>query len=64
MKALGDLATMTGWNAEVFARTKRIEPLSHYLKPAQPASPDQGAAQLRGMIARMAAKQGSNDGTR
>ena len=63
MKARVDLATMTGWNAEMFARTKRLEPLGTYLKPAQPPGPEQGAADLRAMIARMAAKQGARDGT-
>lgn len=64
MKAQVDLATMIGWNAEMFARSKRLEPLTKYLQPAKPKSPDQGAAELRGMIARMAAKQGTSDGSR
>lgn len=62
MKARSDLATMTGWNAEAFARTKRLEPLANYLKPVKQPSPEQGASDLRAMIARMAAKQGARDG--
>ena len=59
MKARNDLATMIGWNAEAFARTKQMKPLPEYLKPA--LSPEQqraeGAQGLRSMIQRMKKKQ-------
>jgi len=62
MKASSDLATMIGWNAEAFARSKRIKPLGEYLKPKRDADPDAGAADLRAMIGRIKAKQEGGDG--
>lgn len=60
MKATADLAIMIGWNAESFARTKRIKALNEYLKP--PLSPaqmrEEGAQDVRRMFERMIVKQG------
>lgn len=53
---------MIGWNAEAFARSKRIKPLGEYLKPKKDADPDAGAADLRAMIGRIKAKQEGGDG--
>jgi len=59
MKASADLATMTGWNAEAFARTKQMKPLAKYLEPAKPKPPESGARDVRRMFDRMIAKQGA-----
>ena len=63
MKARGDMATMIGWNAEGFARTKRMKPLAHYLKPTKPKTAESGARDVRRMFERMIRK-GDNDGAR
>jgi hypothetical protein len=58
MKADGDLATMIGWNAEAFARTKRMKPIADYLKPTKPKSADTAALDVRRMFERMMTMQG------
>ena len=58
------MATMIGWNGELFARTKRIKPLGHYLKPATSKPSDDGGRDVRRMFERMIAKQGNDDGAR
>lgn len=60
MKARNEGEIAIGWHVENFAREgKKMKPLDHYMKP--PLSPEQqrsqGAQGLRGMIARMKAKQ-------
>lgn len=58
MKASADLATMIGWNAEAFARTKRMKPLGKYLEPTKPKTAESGALDVKRMFDRMIAKQG------
>lgn len=59
LKSHADLATMIGWNAEAFARTKRMKPLDEYFKP--PVTPeakrDKGARDLKRMFDRRIAHQ-------
>ena len=59
MKAQGDLALSIGWNAEAFARTKRMKPLAEYLKPAPTPERrrEQGARDVKRMFDRMIHKQ-------
>ena len=57
MKAAADAAIVTAWHGEALARTKRIRPLAEYLKTETTIDPEVGADELRGMIARMAARQ-------
>lgn len=59
MESQGDLATMIGWNAEAFARTKKMKPLGDYLKPAPTPEGrrDKGASEVKRMLDRMIAKQ-------
>lgn len=64
MKASGDLATMIGWNAEAFARTKKMKPLAKYLEPKKPKTAESGALDVRRMFERMIAKQGDDNGAR
>lgn len=64
LKARSDDAITVAWNVELFSRMKRIKPLAEYLKPPTKVSPDKGAADLRGMFARMAAKRGTTNGDR
>lgn len=64
MKGCTDLAMMTGWSTEMFARTKRMKPLEHYLKPGKPKTAETGARDVRRMFDKMIAKQGEDDGTR
>lgn len=53
------LATMIGWHAEAFARTKQMKPLDKYLAAAVPARQrrEQGASAVLAMFRRHAAKQ-------
>lgn len=62
MKAKVDLATMIGWNAEAFARTKSMKPLGKYLEPAPTPEQtrEQGARDVMRMFDRMIAKQGKD----
>lgn len=50
---------MAGWNAEVFARTKTLKSLDHYLAEPKPESQqrDEGAAKVLAMMKRIAAKR-------
>lgn len=65
MKGQSDRAVSVAWFTEKMAREgKRIKPLAEYLKPVKPPTPEQGAADLRGMIARMKSKQEKRDGPR
>ena len=64
MKATSDLATMIGWNAEAFARTKKMKPLGKYLEPTKPKTAESGALDVRRMFDRMIAKQGDDNGAR
>jgi len=52
-------AVMAGWNAEVFARTKTLKSLDHYLAEPKPESQqrDEGAAKVLAMMKRIAAKR-------
>jgi hypothetical protein len=54
-----DLAVSVGWNAEAFARTKRMKPLAEYLKPAPTPerTRDQGARDVKLMFDRMIKRQ-------
>lgn len=58
-KASQEQALSIGWNAEAFARTKRMKPLDDYLKPAPPpeAKRDKGARDLKRMFDRKIKKQ-------
>lgn len=60
MKGQADLAVMTAWHTEAFARTKQIKPLGKYLEPK--LNPEQrredGARKVRAMFKRMAKKKG------
>lgn len=64
MKASADKALSIGWNAEAFARTKRMKPLGEYLKPAP--SPEgrraKGTSDVKRMLDRMIAKQKKEGG--
>lgn len=60
MKAKDDMATMIGWNAEAFARTKRIKPLAKYLEAKKPKSAESGARDVKRMFDRLIAKQGDS----
>ena len=64
MKANDTLALSFGWNAETFARTKKLQPLDKYLTPPKAKTPDSGANDVKRMFDRMIAKQGGADGTR
>lgn len=62
-KGRGDLATMIGWNAESFARTKRMKPLPKYLEAAKPKNAESGARDVQRLFERLIAKQGDGNGT-
>lgn len=64
MKARADMATMIGWNAEQFARTKRVKPLGHYLKPTKPRTAESGARDVRRMLERLMKREGDENGAR
>lgn len=55
MKAQHEQALRIGWNAEAFARTKRLKPIEAYLKP-EPTMADKrakGAADVGAMLRRL-----------
>jgi hypothetical protein len=56
LKARNEGETAIGWHGERFARERKLKSLGDYLKP-DTSTPSDGAANLRGMIARMKAKQ-------
>lgn len=63
LKARNETETAIGWQVERFAREgKNMKPLDDYLKT--PATPEQSAADLRGMISRMMERQEARDGNR
>lgn len=65
LKGNFDQATATGWEARRFHYMQRPKPLGEYLKHAEPErDPDEGARQLREMIARRRAKKEQARGTR
>ena len=65
MKARGDMATMTGWYVENMSRQgKKMKPLTYYLTPPKPKTPESGARDVRRMLDRMIAKQEAADGSR
>lgn len=53
-----------GWHSEAFARTKRLEHLSHYQKQVASGArdPEAGAFELRAMIGRMKKRQEAKRG--
>jgi hypothetical protein len=57
-------AVSIAWHGEKFARLKKLRALEKYLKPDAKPTPDEGAADLRGMIARMKARKESKHGAR
>lgn len=53
---------MTGWQAERFARTKRLKPVADYLNEEPKKSAETGARDVRAMFDRMIAKQEARGG--
>jgi hypothetical protein len=60
------MALSIGWHGEAFARTKRLEHLSHYQKQVASGArdPDAGAFELRAMIGRMKTRQEARRGSK
>ena len=48
---------MTGWHAEIFARTPKLKGLSTYLEPPPKPSPERAARDVMHLFDRMLAAQ-------